>query len=225
MPGRCPASLIRCCLGQEWSPWVLPCFVLWQEFPLNQAHVLCTPQPPPRAPSAQQSCSVASQLSAPHQRASPGADLWASGRLCSGYAHAFTEPPFMSAPVLHCVGWLLSLFLLAFYSSCKLMLTSSSWLNNYLHFGVLMRSLKKTPVWAGKTSRPFIQNSRVETVMQERTRTGKKPNRRNAPLKVHFCWLACWCCLLIFCNTKKLSCASLHLEFSSKDILILLLKT
>lgn len=93
--------------GQEWSPWVLPCFLMWQEFPLNQAQVLCTPlQPLPRAPSAQQTCSVALQLAIPHQRA--------SGRLCSGYAHAFTEPPFMSAPVLHCVSWLLPLFMLAF---------------------------------------------------------------------------------------------------------------
>lgn len=78
-----------------------------QEFPLNQAQVLCTPlRPLLRAPSAQQTCSVALQLAIPHQRA--------SGRLCSGYAHAFTEPPFMSAPVLHCVSWLLSLYMLAF---------------------------------------------------------------------------------------------------------------
>lgn len=47
-------------------------------------------------------------------------------------------------------------FHVSLYSSCKLMLTCSSWLNNYLYFGVLMWSLKKTPAWSGKTSWLFI---------------------------------------------------------------------
>ena len=32
--------------GEEWSPWVLLCSLLWQEFLLKQAHVLCTPLEP-----------------------------------------------------------------------------------------------------------------------------------------------------------------------------------
>lgn len=48
----------------------------------------------------------------------------------------FTLPPLTSAPVSQ-LCQLAFTFHIGLYSSGKLMLTNSSWLNNYLSFGVL----------------------------------------------------------------------------------------